>query len=91
MIYAQFYQLSTGYVPGTIPPRFNDARRAPIEATGDRSVVVIDGRLSVDNMAQIAASECAKRGYVGWRIFKGSSFANGRPVNAYTPVGDAAC
>lgn len=88
MVYAQFYQLSTGCVPGTIPPRFDAAHRAPIEATGDRSVVVIDGRLSVDNMAQIAARECAKRGYVGWRIFKGSSFTNGPPVNAYQPIDD---
>lgn len=90
MVYVQFYQLSTGYVPGTIPPWFDAAYRAPIEATGDRSVVVIDGRLRTDSIARIAADECAKRGYVGWILFKGLSFADSRPVNAYTPVGDAA-
>lgn len=90
MVYIQFYQLSTGYVPGTVPPRFDEAHRAPIEATGDRSVVVVDGRLSIDNIARIAVRECAKRGYVGWRIFKGVSFAGGLPVNAYQPIGDEA-
>lgn len=44
MLYAQFYQLSTGYIPGTIPPQFGEKKI--IEATGDRSIVIIGGRLS---------------------------------------------
>ena len=79
MIYAQFYQMSTGYAPGTIPPEFG----APtlIEACGDRSVVIIDARLSRDTIGQIAAAECVKRGYVAWRIFKGETFTRSQPIS----------
>ena len=79
MIYAQFYQMSTGYVLGTIPPEFG----APtlIEACGDRSVIIIDARLSRDTIGQIAAAECVKRGYMAWRIFKGETFTRSQPIS----------
>ena len=78
MIYAQFYQMSTGYVPWPIPPEFG----APtlIEACGDRSVIIIDARLSRATIGQIAAAECVKRGYAAWRIFKGDSFTRSSPI-----------
>lgn len=35
MIYAQFYQMSTGYIPGTIPPQFGEPQL--IEVSGERT------------------------------------------------------
>jgi hypothetical protein len=65
MIYAQFYQKSA----------ISDET---IEACGDRSVIIIDGRLSKFNQMAIATGECSKRGYIAWRLFSGD-FLNGTP------------
>ncbi|QDJ96223.1 hypothetical protein Xoosp13_36 [Xanthomonas phage Xoo-sp13] len=64
--YVQFWQLSTGYVEGSIPPQFGE--RKPIHATGDRSVVILDARQSYFTWKAIAADECKKRGYIGYSI-----------------------
>lgn len=87
MYWAQFYQDSTGYVPGSIPPRFDPAYVTTIEVCGDRGVLILDGRLSPQNMGIIAARECQKRGFTYWRIFKGEGF-NGphKPVSGLWPV-----
>lgn len=68
MYYAQFYQkaLITGKV---------------IEACGDRSVVILDGRCTRQWMAETAAAECKKRGYVAWRLYKGDSFTRSMPIS----------
>jgi len=62
MIYAQFYHYG---LTGDL-----------VEACGDRSVVIIDARLRMATIGEIAADECKKRGYVAWAIFKGESFTN---------------
>ena len=69
MHYAQFYQRSA-----TNPHEL-------IEACGDRSVVVLDGRCSAQGMAKISEAECRRRGYLAWRIFKGESFTRSAPVS----------
>ena len=43
-------------------------------AIGDRSVVILDGRITSQRMEDIAATECKKRGYVAYRINRGGSF-----------------
>ena len=78
--YAQFFQLSTGYIPGTIPPQFGE--RKPIEATGDRGLIQIDGRLSLNSMHEIAESECNKRGYFGWMLLRGNALRDAKPLHA---------
>lgn len=70
MIYAQFYHL------GVIS-------KTPIEACGDRSVIILDGRNSSATWHEIAARECAKRGYIGWRLFRGETFTRSRAVSSY--------
>jgi len=86
MYYVQFYQRAV-YPIGTTNI---------IEACGDRSVVILDGRLRPQAMGQIAAAECVKRGYLAWRIFKGESFTRSIPVSqiwyapATAPVQDPA-
>lgn len=67
MVYAQFYD-------------YNLANKLD-EASGDRSVVIIDGRLSPANIGSIAAAECSKRKYAAWRIFRGESFNRSVPVS----------
>lgn len=62
MKYIQFYQRSA------INPL------EIIEACGDRSVVIVDGRLSNRNIGRIAEDECRKRGYAAWAVFQGESF-----------------
>jgi len=68
MIYAQFYQ--RGVITGDT-----------IEACGDRSVVILDGRCTKQWMGDTAAAECKRRGYIAWRIFKGASFTRSAPVS----------
>ena len=62
MIYAQFYHYDT---TGKLA-----------EACGDRAVVIIDARLRMATIGEIAAEECKKRGYDAWVIFRGQSFTN---------------
>ncbi len=90
MIYAQFYQMSIGFVPNSNPPKIDPAYSELIEATGDRSVVIIDARLKHESVRRIAESECKKRGYKAWCIFKGESFTRSSPVSMRYMVYDGA-
>ncbi len=78
MKYAQFFILSTGYVPGSIPPRFDAAYTAPIEACGSDSVFILDGRYRLARCVAVARAECRRRKYVGFTIMAGESFTNSR-------------
>jgi hypothetical protein len=65
-MYAQFQTMSTGYIQNTIPPQFGAPY--PIDATGDRGIIKLDGRMSLTNMHSIAKVEQVKRGYIGYRL-----------------------
>lgn len=78
MLFAQFYKMSTGYIDGTIPPQFGEKKL--IEASGDRSVIVLDGRLSGSFNCHIAREECKKRGYVAYALFKGLTFTRASQI-----------
>jgi len=65
--WAQFYELRNG---------------SYVEPCGDRQLVFIDGRLSRANMEAIAASECDKRKYDGWRLARGNSLLTPFYLNA---------
>lgn len=71
MVFAQFYHMSTGYIPGTIPPEFGQPTLIP--ACGDRAIIVIDGRLLQSFQNTIARQECIKRGYLGYSLHKGDT------------------
>lgn len=62
-IYAQFYHLK------------HRADGSPFyeEGIGDRQIIRIDGRLSFSNVRFVAADNCAKRGYDGYRIGRGDA------------------
>ena len=72
MIYAQFYQRSALDYDKCLPL---------IEACGDRSVVIIDGRTTESTINAIAENECKKRGYIAWRIFKGETFTRSAAIS----------
>ena len=78
MRFAQFFTISTGYIPGTIPPQFGTPK--PIEACGSSSVLIIDGRLSQNNVATLAARVAKERRYIGYAIHQGENFSRSREV-----------
>lgn len=84
MLYAQFYQMSTGYIPSTIPPQFGEPRL--IEASGDRSVIVLDGRILESFNLNIARQECKRRGYVGFSLHKGETFTRSSVIREIEKV-----
>lgn len=51
-----------------------------IEAVGDRSVIILDGRLSPETNQDIALEECNKRKFLAYQIRRGRSFTDASPV-----------
>lgn len=86
--YVQFFQNSTGYVSGSIPPWFDPKNVTLIPAYGDGSVVIIDGRIRKETAKRIAREECKKRGYIAWQFFEGQSFTDSRAVSGIYLVGE---
>lgn len=87
MRFAEFYQMSTGYVKGTIPPIYREP--VPIPACGDRSVILIDQRIKLEAADKIARYECEKRGYVGYAIYEGPRFSGATCVQQYKQLKSA--
>lgn len=65
MYFASFYQH---------PVNHGQLDLSPIEACGDRSVIILDGRNTIPTMHDIAERVARKRGYVGFTISRGDSF-----------------
>jgi hypothetical protein len=84
--YAQFFNYSTGYIEGTMPPKFDDSHKKLIEACGDRGIVQIDSRLANWRIGSIARETCQARGYDGYQILQGDSLLNAKPVSGVWPV-----
>ena len=85
--YVQFYTLSTGYVPGTIPPQFSPEHVKPIEALGSDSIAFLDGRYGLARCIQEARDLAKKRGgnFCGYKIMAcgvAGTF-DGRPLTGY--------
>ena len=86
MIYVQMYHLSTGYVKGSMPPRFDEKLKKPIEACGSENVVVLDARLKLSRLKQQADSLLSSPKFhraCGYRLMRGSSFTNAKPISEY--------
>jgi len=71
MYYVQFFQRAV----------WPEGTKKIIEASGDRSVIILDGRESKNTMHGFAESECNKRGFIGWQLFKGESFTRSIPIS----------
>ena len=68
MIFAQFYHWSAG-----VPRRL-------IPAVGDRAVLKLDGRRSMEWLHLKAATVGNQRGYTGYSLFRGHSFSSAQPI-----------
>ena len=77
MRYVQFYQMSVK-MPGK--------ESKPIEACGDRSVIILDARNRIENSEALARLECQKRKYIGYSIHEGRSFTDSRQVTKYKAI-----
>jgi hypothetical protein len=69
--YIQFLTLSTGYIPGTIPPRFNDSQKKPIEMLGSDGVFPVDGRWNSATVHAVALEQSKKRRAIGYKLCHG--------------------
>lgn len=85
MQFATFFKLSTGYVAGSIPPRF-DGERVPVEALGSDGVAIFDGRFGLNRCAAEARELCRRRGFIGFTVSRGESFTQSRIVRGYEAV-----
>ena len=75
MIYAQFYH-----------PSCLDGK--PIEACGDRSVIILDGRQNRKTWKETAQTECKKRGYIGWSLYSGETFTRSTQISPLKLLND---
>ena len=57
----------------------------PIEACGDRAVIVLDGRQSLETWKQDAIDNNGIRRpvYCGYQLFKGDNFNRSQPITEY--------
>ena len=76
MRYVQFFTLSTGYIAGTIPPKFDRSNRELIPSCGSDAVMRMDKRQGLGTAFVIAANECKRRGYLGFQIMEGRSYSD---------------
>lgn len=72
MLYVQFYN--------------RDAYGALQEPCGDRAVVILDARLRNETNFRIAESECKKRGYRAFALFRGEAFTRSKQVSCVRDV-----
>lgn len=51
-------------------------------ATGDRSLVILDGRSTAPTWHAIASHECSARGYAAYVLRKGRGFTDSKAISA---------
>jgi hypothetical protein len=73
MHFAAFYQH---------PVNYGQTDLSPIEACGDRAVIVLDARQRPQTHIDIATRECAKRGYIGFTLHMGQTFTRASMVRS---------
>ena len=87
MRYIKFFCNSTGYIAGTIPPRFSPEHVKPIPDCGSDSVLRLDGRFNMSTCVQVAREACrARRGCVGFTINAGRSYSDSREIRKFEKV-----
>lgn len=66
----KFLHLSTGYIAGTIPPKFSDDHRKPIHACGSDATYHCDGRYGLPRIRQEARRYCIDHKYIGYEVVR---------------------
>ena len=89
MKYIQFTTASTGYVNGSIPPRFNNSNIKPIDAIGSLSRRKLDGRYSLKTCIVEAHNYYAlytkNQCYLGFKIIEAADYREeGRVLYSWT-------
>lgn len=69
--YIQFLTFSTGYLPGSIPPRFDDSLKKPIEMLGSGGVFKVDGRWNSATVHAVAREQAKSRRAIGYKLCHG--------------------
>lgn len=73
--WVQFLDWSTGYVAGSIPPRFEESAKKLIDVCGDTGVFILDGRNSSETMHRDAMRRAQRlehwRKYAAFQIVTG--------------------
>ena len=62
------------------PVNHGQSDLSPIEACGDRAVIILDGRERATTNVTIARLECEKRGYLGFTLHMGPTFTRASMV-----------
>lgn len=73
--WVQFLQQSTGYVEGSIPPRFEESAKRLIDAPGSDGVFILDGRNSAETMRRDALKRAQRLEH--WKRFAGFQIVTG--------------
>lgn len=75
--FIQFYGLSTGYVMGSVPPKFLEEYKEPIELLGSDGVRQLDRRFSWSNKHEQAMQATKNhRNAIGYKLMGGRSFSD---------------
>lgn len=72
MLYAQFHNI--------------DEKGTTRKALGSNGVVILDGRLSLENAAAVARQEGRKRGFFGFHLERGERFTTSRTVRGFEEI-----
>lgn len=81
--YAVLQVLSTGYIFGTIPPKFDENNKKPIDMCGSDSIVNLDGRKSVFNLKNDVLNTIKRKNInnvVSFRIVKTNDFLRNEKI-----------
>jgi hypothetical protein len=70
--FAKFFHMSTGYVEGSSPPRFENSNKKLIEACGSDSVIQLDGRQSLIIQQGMALGTAQQRKFQAFQICYGT-------------------
>ena len=74
--YVQFYTMSTGYIPGSLPPKFSDNFKKPTELLGSWGFFILDGRNNLETMindAEHRKNQLNDHAIIGYKIIKSRS------------------
>ncbi len=75
MKYIQLLGLSTGYVEGTIPPRFINSNIKAIDMLGTSSRIVLDGRYSLETCINKGFEHMQKHSNtIGFKVVSASDY-----------------
>lgn len=80
--WVEYYEMSNGYIEGSIPPRFSEDARKPIPMVASDSVRYLDGRWSLQSCitaARTYANDLMRRP-VGFKIMVGERLSTSRPL-----------